>query len=226
MKLKAVLSFCAAMATAVVMAAADAPATEGAELGKWTMDIVAAKELAAKTGKPMFWNFTGSDWCGWCQLMDKNVFSKDAWKAYAQDNLVLVWIDFPKKKERVPEAYAARNRELAEKYQVQGFPTYFVFAADGETVLGQLNADPAAKPEDFATKVDRVIAKASIETLLSAEDLAIWTALDAEEKALKDEVTAFQKRVREEGKAYDEKQRVLTEKRNALLDKAVKASVK
>ena len=48
--------------------AAEKPATEGAELGKWTMDAPAAQALAKEKGKPLFVNFTGSDWCGWCKL--------------------------------------------------------------------------------------------------------------------------------------------------------------
>ena len=223
MKMKAVLSFCAAMATAIVMAA-EKPATEGAELGKWTMDVAAAKELAAQTGKPMFWNFTGSDWCGWCQLMDKNVFKKAGWQAYAKDNLVLVWIDFPKNSALVPAAYAERNMELAKKYNVEGYPTYIVMASDGETVLGELSADPKVTPEAFATQVDRVLVVSKLETLLSAEDYAAWTALATEEKELDAAIVAWQKKARAEGKAFQDKQQALLDQRNALLDKAVKAA--
>ena len=59
-------------------------------------------------------NFTGSDWCGWCKLMDKEVFAKDEWKTFAAENVVLVTLDFPKDKSIVPEKYVARNKELQE----------------------------------------------------------------------------------------------------------------
>ena len=56
--------------------------TKGAKLGQWTMDYDAAVKLAQSSKQPMILNFTGSDWCGWCKIMDKNVFAKDEWKKY------------------------------------------------------------------------------------------------------------------------------------------------
>ena len=95
-----------AEATAAKPAAAKgaegAVATSGAELGKWTMDFDAAKTLAAEKEVPILINFTGSDWCGWCKLMDREVFSKAEWQQYAAESLVLVWIDFPRDKALVP----------------------------------------------------------------------------------------------------------------------------
>ncbi len=134
-----------------------APATEGAALGEWTMDVDAAKALAAETGKPMLFNFTGSDWCGWCIRMDNQVFSKEDWQAYAKDNLVLVWIDFPRDKSLVPEAYADRNQKLSEEFGVQGFPTYFLLDSDGDTRLGQAGASREATPEWFIGVLESLI---------------------------------------------------------------------
>lgn len=220
MKLKAMLMFCAALAASVMMAS-DKPAIEGAELGKWTMDIDAAKALAAETGKPIFMNFTGSDWCGWCQLMDKNIFSKAEWKDYAKENLVLVWIDFPKKADLVPEKFRERNQALGKQYKVEGFPTYIVLDADGTTELGQLSADPKAKPLDFAAQVEKVLVVSKLETLLSAEDYAAWKALDVEEKALEAAIIAWQKAAREEAVKFQKQEQAIEEKRNAILEKVL-----
>ena len=60
--------------------------------GKWTHDYQAALKYARENKKAVLLNFTGSDWCGWCKLMDKQVFSKDEWKTYAAKNVVQVWI--------------------------------------------------------------------------------------------------------------------------------------
>ena len=94
---------CAALIafTAVSLFAAS-PATEGAKVGEWTMDFDAAKTLAKEKNLPILMNFTGSDWCGWCKVMDRSVFSKPKWDAYAKKNLVLVFIDFPQNKALVP----------------------------------------------------------------------------------------------------------------------------
>ncbi len=129
--------------------AAEEVATEGASVGKWTMDWEAAKELAAEKNLPMLLNFTGSDWCGWCKLMDEAVFAKAPWKSYAADNVVLVTLDFPQDKSIVPEKYTEQNEELRERFRIQGFPTYVILDSNGETQLGQLGAGRDVTPEMF-----------------------------------------------------------------------------
>ena len=47
---------------------------KGAKIGKWTMDFNSAIKLSKKSKTPIFLCFTGSDWCYWCKLMEKNVF--------------------------------------------------------------------------------------------------------------------------------------------------------
>ena len=63
-------------ALALSAQAGDKVQLEGAKLGHWTMDFDAATKLAAEKKVPLMLNFTGSDWCGWCKLMDKNVFAE------------------------------------------------------------------------------------------------------------------------------------------------------
>jgi thioredoxin-related protein len=225
MKLKLIASLCAAVTACVVMAS-EKPAIEGAELGKWTMDVAAAKTLAKETGKPLFYNFTGSDWCGWCQLMDKKVFSQEAWQAYAAENLVLVWIDFPRKKDHMPAGMLERNDALAKQYKVEGYPTYIILAPDGETVIGDLGAETEGGPEAFVRSVQRVLLISKMETLLSAEDYAAWQALAEERKALETKVAKWQDKARKEAEAFQVAFKELAAKRNELLDKAVEANKK
>ncbi len=123
--------------------------TQGAAAGVWTMDQQAAKKLAAEKKLPILINFTGSDWCGWCKLMDREVFSKDEWQTYAKDNLVLLWIDFPNKKSLVPAEIAPKNAELAQAFGVQGYPTYHLVGSDGETRIKQFGARRNPSPEWF-----------------------------------------------------------------------------
>ena len=66
---------------------------EGVVPGKWTMDLGAAKQEATEKQLPIMLNFTGSDWCGWCILMERQVFMKKTWSDYAQDHLVMVMLD-------------------------------------------------------------------------------------------------------------------------------------
>ena len=99
----------------------------------WLHDWNKAQEEAKTNHKLLFLNFTGSDWCGWCIKLDKDIFSQEQFKNFAHDNLVLVELDFPRKKSQ-PTEERKQNMELAQKYEVLGFPTIVVLNSDGQTV--------------------------------------------------------------------------------------------
>jgi len=113
---------------ALLTLAATATAGEG-----WMTDFEAAKAKAKEENKPLLLDFTGSDWCGWCIKLDKEVFSQEAFKAYAADSLVLVELDFPNKKP-ISDELKAQNEALAEKYGIRGFPTIVILSSDGEEI--------------------------------------------------------------------------------------------
>ena len=62
----------------------------------WETDFAKASAKAKAEGKHILIDFSGSDWCGWCIKLDKEVFSKKAFKSYAKENLILVLADFPR----------------------------------------------------------------------------------------------------------------------------------
>ena len=144
---------CAAL---VAMSAFARPDKNGARIGVWTQDYDAAVALAKTNNLPLMLNFTGSDWCGWCMLMEDKVFSKPAWKDWAATNLYLVTLDFPRDKSKVPEGFQKRNRELSKAYGVRGYPTYIVLDSKGEK-LGQLGASRDAKPDKFIRQLCGVL---------------------------------------------------------------------
>ncbi len=132
--------------------------TKGYEPGKWTMDIQAARKYAKEKNLPIFLNFTGSDWCYWCKLMEKNVFSKSEFYDKTRDKIVLVWIDFPRDKSLVPEEYRERNRKLANAFGIRGFPTYVILDSDGNE-LGRLGATRNPSVEQFLNDLFNLIKK-------------------------------------------------------------------
>jgi len=136
---------------------------DGATPGKWTMDLDAAKKVAAEKSLPILLDFSGSDWCGWCKLMETNVFMKAEWKAYATNSIMMVLIDFPNDKSLVPEKYAERNSELNTQYGIEGFPTFIVLDSDGETELGRLGAGREKTPESFMGEVKQVLLNSAAE---------------------------------------------------------------
>lgn len=133
--------------------------TSGVEAGKWTQDLDAATKYAAEKDLPMMVMFTGSDWCFWCKLMDKDVFSAETFFKFAADKLVLVAINYPKDKSLVPEEYKLRNKQLGEQFKVRGVPTYVILASDGKTELGRLSAGKGKTPESFIKEVMGVLGK-------------------------------------------------------------------
>lgn len=99
----------------------------------WMTNFEAAKAKAKAENKPILVDFTGSDWCGWCIKLDKEVFTKAPFKEYAAENLILLEIDFPRKKEQSAEQ-KAQNEALAEKYGIRGFPTILLLDAEGKVI--------------------------------------------------------------------------------------------
>ena len=141
------LTVCAALAvtTSAALAAAG-----------WDDDY--DKALAqAKAGKKMvLLDFTGSDWCGWCIKLDKEVFSKPEFKTYAKDNLVLVEVDFPQGKQQAKKL-KEQNEKLQKEFGVQGYPTIIVLNAEGKKVgqLGYMKGGPTA----FLAELDKLKGK-------------------------------------------------------------------
>ena len=96
----------------------------------WHENVDEALKIAQKENKTVLLNFTGSDWCIWCKRLSDEVFSKDEFAAYADKNLVLVKIDFPRQKEQTPET-KYYNQQLAAQYRVEGYPTIVLLRKDG-----------------------------------------------------------------------------------------------
>lgn len=111
----------------------------------WSDNYAKSLETAKADDKLVLLDFTGSDWCGWCMKLDKEVFSTPEFKSYAEKNLVLVELDFPQNKPQTAEV-KKQNAELQQKYGIQGYPTIVVLNSKGKKVgeLGYMPGGPAA----------------------------------------------------------------------------------
>jgi thioredoxin-related protein len=121
------------LTTALLLAVGLSYLTSARADSAWETDYKRAQDEAKTNHKLVFLNFTGSDWCGWCIQLDRAILSKPQFKDYASKNLVLVELDFPRRKSQSVEL-RKQNQELVERYQVEGFPTLVVLNADGKTV--------------------------------------------------------------------------------------------
>ncbi|HXB94578.1 MAG TPA: thioredoxin family protein, partial [Puia sp.] len=125
----------------------------------WLNNMQEAKALAQREHRHILLNFSGSDWCGPCILLRKEVFDDPVFLAMADSQLVLVNADFPRmKKNQLPKAQQQANDQLADRYNAQGkFPLTLLLTVDGK-VLRQWEGNPGLKPADFSSQVAALIA--------------------------------------------------------------------
>ena len=97
----------------------------------WFTDLNSALAEAKKTKRPIFLLGTGSDWCGFCMRLEKNVLQDKTFQKYAESRLVLLYADSPSKKEQSPEV-AANAQALLKKFKIEGFPTVILLSSEGK----------------------------------------------------------------------------------------------
>jgi protein disulfide-isomerase len=110
-------------------------AAEAQEL-VWETNVTKAMAISTETKKPLLLFFTGSDWCGWCIRLQKEVLKTPEFAAWAKENVVLVELDYPRK---VPQTddIKKQNNELQMAFGIQGFPT--IILANATTKEGKVN---------------------------------------------------------------------------------------
>ena len=123
----------------------------------WSSDFAASKKEAAESKKDLLIDFTGSDWCGWCIKLNKEVFSQDPFKAGVKDKFVLVELDYPQDKSKLSAETIKQNEELSKAYSVQGFPTILLTDADGKPFAA--TGYEAGGPEAYVKHLDELRAK-------------------------------------------------------------------
>jgi thioredoxin-related protein len=124
----------------------------------WHNNLDEAEKIAQKEHKYILLNFSGSDWCGPCIRMRKEIFESQNFVKMADTELVLVNADFPRKKKNQLEAGQQKiNDEMADKYNAQGkFPYTLLMNSDGK-VLQSWDGLPDESPEAFTLKVHDII---------------------------------------------------------------------
>ncbi len=99
-------------------------------------NIEAAKTVAQTDSKPILMIFSGSDWCKPCIQLKEKVITQQDFTAFANENLVLLELDFPyRRKNRLSKEQQAHNEKLAEQYNPKGqFPLMVLVNADGSVI--------------------------------------------------------------------------------------------
>ena len=124
---------------------------------QWEPDFENAKKIAREKHELILLNFSGSDWCGPCIMLRKDYLENETFLAMANENLVMVNADFPrKKKNQLSETQAKRNDALAEKYNKEGqFPYTLLLDADGK-VLKTWKGAPEESVEKWTQEIKSI----------------------------------------------------------------------
>lgn len=130
---------------------------------KWETDINKAISVSNKTKKPLLLFFTGSDWCGWCIRLQKEVLKTPEFTAWAKKNAVLVELDYPRS---IPQSdqIKAQNAVLQQTFGIQGYPTvYFATATiksgkPNYTAIGSTGYVPGG-PKAWLAEADKILKK-------------------------------------------------------------------
>jgi protein disulfide-isomerase len=127
----------------------------------WQTNLEDAIKMSNETGKPLFLFFTGSDWCGWCIRLQKEVFFKPEFAEWATKSVILVELDFPKRTKLDPKLQQ-QNQQLAQMLGVRGYPTvWFVTpeSSDGKTTFNKLGSQGyvAGGPKTWIAGANKIL---------------------------------------------------------------------
>lgn len=124
---------------------------------KWEPNFEAAKKIAKERNELILLNFSGSDWCGPCIRMHKEIFNDAAFLNMAEQNLVMVNADFPRnKKNQLQPNIKKQNEALADQYNPSGkFPFTVLLNADGK-IIKTWDGLPDETPSQFTTVVKQI----------------------------------------------------------------------
>ena len=98
----------------------------------WYINYEEALEAAKKENKKIFVLQTGSDWCGYCKQLYRNVLRSSTFRDYARKNFILVYIDLPRRK-NMPQDQLNYNRNLVKQLKFGGgVPSVVILDHDGK----------------------------------------------------------------------------------------------
>jgi thioredoxin-related protein len=123
----------------------------------WLTDLEKAKTEAKTSHKQILLNFSGSDWCGPCIKLTREVFQSKTFTDYSDSKLVLVNADFPRqKKNKLDKNQTKMNEALADHYNKTGtFPLTLLLDENGK-VLKKWEGNPGLSPEQFVSQLQAI----------------------------------------------------------------------
>jgi thioredoxin-related protein len=121
----------------------------------WLTDYKKAQEQAKSSNKLLLLEFTGSDWCPPCRMLQKEVFSTPEFQDYAAKNFVLMELDFPRSKVQAPEI-AEQNQMLARRFGIQVFPSIIILNGEGKKIGELLGYDSGGGRTAYIASLEKL----------------------------------------------------------------------
>lgn len=100
----------------------------------WIPSYDMALEVAKSERKIILIYFKGSDWCGPCKDLDKNLFNTTEFKNLSDNNLVLLEVDIPRNQDLLTPEKISENLYLKNKFKVNSFPTLIFLNHRGKKI--------------------------------------------------------------------------------------------
>jgi thioredoxin-related protein len=123
----------------------------------WLGDFNTAKKEAGQKHKLILVNFSGSDWCGPCIRLRKEILESQTFVDYAADHLVLVRADFPRqRKNQLGKEQVKLNEALADKYNAEGKFPFTLLVDENGKILKTWDGFPDVSADEFVSQVNAV----------------------------------------------------------------------
>lgn len=123
----------------------------------WQPHFETAQKIAREKNELILLNFSGSDWCGPCIRMHKEILNSEVFTKFADKELVMVNADFPRsKKNQLDKQLQKENEALADKYNPDGkFPYTLLLDTDGK-ILHAWDGLPKDDAAAFTNSVKKI----------------------------------------------------------------------
>lgn len=123
----------------------------------WLSDFGKAQAEASATRKLILINFSGSDWCGPCIRLRKEILESAKFTDFAAEDLILVRADFPRqKKNQLSNDQVKLNEALADKYNPEGKFPFTLLVDDKGKVLKEWDGYPDDTPDQFIAQIKTI----------------------------------------------------------------------
>ncbi|CAN5456001.1 hypothetical protein BH23VER1_BH23VER1_00290 [soil metagenome] len=132
-------------------------ADTGARL-RWEKNPRVARQKAMAEGKFLLLAFVGMEWNPISRKLNEEVFGSPAFSAFAKDDLVLCYLNFPRSFPSDQENVQAAYESFKNYCGVKGMPSVALFDPDGErfeTIRGYRTGRPKTYYLDIEARIDR-----------------------------------------------------------------------